>query len=184
MAFTRFHDDSYRMKKQVQESSDVGSYYLNTPGQGMNLPYERDPQIRLQKWGANLQTNYVELENELHGITRKYNRHLPEKNNYKQIATSTQQISYKSKNPTTEESRSSHPAWEYRDLEQVRWERPFLNPQNDLEKRFSSNIQTRILEKDHFQPKIPMVQGRDDFYLHQTSICMGGKNECNHQLMK
>ena len=46
MAFTRFHDDSYRMKKQVQESSNVGSYYLNTPGPGMNLPYERDPHIR------------------------------------------------------------------------------------------------------------------------------------------
>jgi hypothetical protein len=34
MAFTRFHDDSSRIKKQVEESSFVGIYMLNVPGPG------------------------------------------------------------------------------------------------------------------------------------------------------
>ena len=61
MSFTRFHDDPNRIKKQIDESSFAGRYMLNTPGQGMNLPFSEDPQIRLQKWGANLQTNTVNL---------------------------------------------------------------------------------------------------------------------------
>ena len=57
-----------------------------------------------------------------------------------------------------------HPAWMYRDLEQPRWEQPFLNPQANLEKGFHDNIQTRILEKDFFVPKIPIVDNMTGNY--------------------
>jgi hypothetical protein len=40
----------------------------------------------------------------------------------------------------------------YRDLEHPRWETPIINPQANLEKPFHDNIQTRILEKDFYQP--------------------------------
>ena len=43
MSFTRFHDDPNRIKKQVEESSAVGNYSLNTPGQGTDLPFMEDP---------------------------------------------------------------------------------------------------------------------------------------------
>ena len=72
MAFTRFHDDSARIKKQVEESSFVGRYMLNTPGPGDNLPFFEDPQLRLQKWGANLKTNTVNMESDLLGLTRPH----------------------------------------------------------------------------------------------------------------
>ena len=40
------------------------------------------------------------------------------------------------------------------------------------------NIQTRIIEKDNFTPKIPMV-GQQHFYLTGHSLCIGGKEpEC------
>ena len=55
MAFTRFRDDPHRIQKQLEESTYVGRYTLNTPGQGMDLPFNEDPHIRLQKWGAKLQ---------------------------------------------------------------------------------------------------------------------------------
>jgi hypothetical protein len=41
----------------------------------------------------------------------------------------------------------------YRDLEQKRWETPFVNPQANVEKRFADNLQTRILEKDFYEMK-------------------------------
>ena len=71
MSFTRFHDDPERIKKQAQESSDVGRYWLNTPGQGVNIGFVEDAHIRLQGWGANLRNNTVELESDLKGITRR-----------------------------------------------------------------------------------------------------------------
>ena len=46
---------------------------LDTPGPGMDLPFVEDPQLRLQKWGANLQTNTLNLESDLLGLSRKNN---------------------------------------------------------------------------------------------------------------
>ena len=179
MSFTRFHDDPVRIQKQLEESSYVGRYTLNTPGQGMDLPFNEDPHIRLQKWGANLHTNSVNLESDLYGLTRTLNRDLVAKNNYKLQSVSSSKKSYREQNPITEESRASHPAWMYKDLEQSRWETPFFNPQNDLERNFGHNIQTRILEKDNFKPQIPVVGNNQQYYLTGSSMCIAGnEREC------
>ena len=34
-----------------------GRYQLDVPGPGVKMPFQDDAQIRMQKWGANLQTN-------------------------------------------------------------------------------------------------------------------------------
>jgi hypothetical protein len=152
MAFTRFHDDPYRIKKQLEESSGPSRYILNKPGQGVNLPFMEDPQMRLQGWGANLRTNTVNLESDLFGMTRPLNRDLVTVNDYKSNSVNTSVVSYPVAEPFVQESRASHPAWMYKDLEQPRWEAPYLNPLNGLEKGFNENIQTRILEKDYYAP--------------------------------
>jgi hypothetical protein len=54
----------------------------------------------------------------------------------------------------TEQSRTIMPAWTARDLEQVDWYYPPLNPQENVCLPFQSNLNTRILEKDYFQRKI------------------------------
>jgi hypothetical protein len=149
MAFTRFHDDPYRIKVQAQDSTFSGRYNLDVPGPGINLPFFEDPQLRIQKWGANLQTNTIGLENDLFGLTKKLNCDTMA-NNYKNVAVPTSKLSYPVENPTVEESRATNPAWMYRDLEHPRWETPWINPQANVEKKFHDNIQTRILEKDFF----------------------------------
>ena len=55
------------------------------------------------------------------------------------------------------ESRASHPAWTFRDLEHPRWETPFINPLAHTDKEFADNIQSRILVKDQFVPVLPDV---------------------------
>jgi len=182
MSFTRFYDDSARIKLQTDMSTFSGRYALDTPGQGTNLPFYEDPQMRLQYWGANLMTNTVNIESELRGITRVLTRRdNEEQNNYKTSATQTSQLSFPTLQPYVEESRASHPAWMYKDVEQTRWETPILNPLANLEKKFHENIQTRILEKDYFTPTIPMVsttsentETNSQYYLTGHSICMGG----------
>jgi len=178
MSFTRFHDDPHRIRKQAQDSSYLGRYMLDKPGQGVDLPFMEDPQLRLQGWGANLRQNAIHLESDLWGLTRPLNRDLEDINNYRAHSVSApMERTYQNAAPFVEESRASHPAWMYKDLEQTRWEHPFINPQSQgLEKGFHENIQTRILEKDFFVPSIPIIEGgKQDYYLSGPSICIGGR---------
>ena len=110
MSFTRFHDDPYRIKKQLEETTYTGRYMLNTPGQGTDLPFMQDPQLRLQKWGANLRDNAINLESDLRGLTRPLNRDLVNQNNYQLQSASSSTMNYKDTAPIVDESRATHPA--------------------------------------------------------------------------
>ena len=178
MSFTRFHDDPNRIRKQSELSTFAGRYQLNTPGPGSDLPYFEDPQIRLEKWGANTMTNTVNLESDLFGLSRRLNRDLVDVNNYKTFSPECRPLNFGNKPEFVEDSRASHPAWMYKDLEHSRWEKPFLNPLANLEKKFPNNVQTRILEKDNFVPSIPLINGSNttEYYLSGRSHCLGGKD--------
>jgi hypothetical protein len=157
--FSRFHDDPARIRKQMAQSTYAERYFLNTPGQGLDLPFFEDPQIRLQQWGGNLYSNPVLLEGELRGIDKKLNRDYldPHQNGLQFTPLKSRPNSYGKMGVFIDESRASCPAWMFRDLEISRWENPLLNPQNGLEKPFLENIQTRIIEKDSYiaTPLIP-----------------------------
>ena len=159
MSFTRFRDDPARIQKQLQESTYLARYQINAPGPGDNLPFQEDPNIRLQGFGANVfRQNTTQLESELFGITRRLNHDLFAENDYKKYGvTDTGGVAtYTSAQPFVEESRASHPAWMYRSADVNRWEEPWLNPLVGLEKPFHENLQTRILEKDYFrEPRFP-----------------------------
>ena len=158
MAFTRFHDDKNRIIKQLQESTDVGRYMLNVPGNMGTTPcFVNDPHIRMDKWGANLRTNKTNLESDLLGLTRTINRDCESMNLYTNYTEASSSIEYPTCGDATNQSRATHPAWEYRDLEQPRWENPLLNPQINLEPQFKTNVSTRILAKDKHSPIIPCI---------------------------
>lgn len=190
MSYTRFNSDPDRLRKYAAESSFAGKYALNTPGPGDKLPYVEDPQMRMQFWGANLMTNTVNLESDLRGLTRKMNRDGIDINDYKLNAAGgmAAAANYGSLPTFIDESRATHPAWMYRNTEIDRWEQPFINPQANVEKVFPDNIQSRILEKDHFRPSVPVVAGNisndpkvnadnmafPKYYMTGKSVCMGG----------
>ena len=154
MANTRFYYDPCRTKKELQQATDPGRWILNVPGNGENPYYIEDPQIRIQKWGGNLRTNTINLESELLGVNRKLIRDCLGKNNYQNFNVSNEAIKYPSNTSlSTEQSRATDPAWMFRDLEQVNWYYPQLNPQENTCFPFQNNLSTRILEKDYFTPK-------------------------------
>jgi hypothetical protein len=155
MAFTRFHDDPCRINKQLQESTGLGRYMLNVPGNGSKPLYMDDPFIRMQKWGGNLMTNTVNLESDLFGLSRNTNRDDIQSNDYKLNAVKSQPVEYQSVAAYTDQSRATHPAWEYRDLEQTKLSILHLNPQENVCFTFQNNLSTRILEKDIFLAKAP-----------------------------
>jgi hypothetical protein len=154
MAFTRFKYDDCRTKKSLQQATDPGRWILNVPGNGNTPFYMEDPQIIPQKWGGNLRTNTINLESDLRGVNRQLSRDCLGKNEYQKYNVPNQAIQYPSCSQlTTEQSRATNPAWWYRDLEQVDWQYPPLNPQANTCLPFQNNLSTRILEKDYFTPK-------------------------------
>jgi len=154
MASTRFFYDPCRTKKQLQQATGPGRYILDVPGNGSNPCYIEDPQIIIQKWGANLRTNTINLESDLRGVNRHLNKDCLGKDNYQNYNVPNQAIQYpKCSKLTTEQSRATNPAWWYRDLEQNNFEYPPLNPQSNVCLPFQNNLSTRILEKDYFTPK-------------------------------
>ena len=157
MSFTRFHDDPCRIQKQLQEQTGLGRYMLNVPGNGDKPCFMEDPFIRMQKWGANLMTNTINLESDLMGLSRNSNRDCLSENDYKLNATVSSKVNYPSCNSITDQSRATHPAWMSRDLEQVNWYILPLNPQENTCMGFQNNLNTRILERNSYVASYPCL---------------------------
>jgi hypothetical protein len=176
MACTRFYYDPCRTKKQLQQATDPGRWILNVPGNGENPCYIEDPQIIIQKWGANLRTNTINLESELLGVNRQLSRDCLGKDNYNAFNVPNEAIKYPTCNALyTDQSRTTNPVWWYRDLEQVDWYYPPLNPQENTCLPFQNNLNTRILEKDYFTPKRECTINETKNYLPSSySLIRGG----------
>ena len=151
MSFTRFNDDSHRIIKKLQESTDPGRYMLDVPGNGPTPSFMEDPHIRLQKWGANLHSNTVNLESSLIGIGNKINRDC---SSNKTTFPNTKPEKYPICQSFTEQTRATNPAWTARDLEQNNFKILLLDPQENTCIPFQNNLNTRLLEKDKFIPHL------------------------------
>ena len=110
MSFTRFHDDPCRIQKQLQETTDIGKYVLDVPGNGSRPLYIEDPFIRLQHWGGNLRTNTINLDSDLKGLTRKLNKDSIKSNNFNNYSVRTNFISSQTKGEFSQQPRTTHPS--------------------------------------------------------------------------
>lgn len=144
------------LQKRLQESTGPGRYMLDTPFTTKDKTcFVEDPFIRLQKWGANMQTNPINIESDLRGLTRNNTRDCISKNQYNLSKAKTDSITYPICDQTTEQTRTTHPAWVVRDLEQTnRYILP-LNPQEHTCFPFYNNVNTRIIEKNNHVTFIP-----------------------------
>lgn len=156
MSFSSIKCDPARIAKELEQSTFSGRYMLDAPGPGPNVGFSEDPFIRLQRFGANQRTNTLNIESDLLGLTRTLvgNDNVVE-NNYLKNKTKSKKVKYGNQLPTTEQSRAIMPAWTARDLEQTNWGNIPLDPQEHICIPFQNNLSTRILEKEHFIPKIP-----------------------------
>lgn len=158
MASTRYNSDRARLEKRNMIDTVVGRYMLDTPGNGVELPYIADPHMRIQKSGTNFCENMIDINSDLRCMTRPLTRDIPELNDYKKYAAKPNK-SYTSEpdevNYVSDETRASNPAWVLKESELNRWVMPLINPvdMNYVSKPFYENLNTRILERDYFKPK-------------------------------
>lgn len=150
MSITNIKNSQCRIEKELDISTSTGRYQLNVPGPGNNPNIELDPHIRLQKWGGNLQTNTIQLESELFGITKTMNRDCIHQNNYRENKVHSVPISTGTNNSFVDQTRASMPAWTLRDVEQSHWNILHENPQEKVEIPFEYNQSTRIFVKDQY----------------------------------
>jgi len=159
MAFTRFNYDPCRTAKILQESTGPGRYMLDAPGPGCRPCFMEGPYIRLQKWGANLRSvpggHPIDIDSDLLGITRPLTKDCIEKEYPAAGVVKSNKVNYSNCKPFTDQSRVTHPAFMYRDLEQVDWWPLILNPQENVCMDFQNNLDTRLLEKDYHVTKVP-----------------------------
>ena len=133
MAFTRIKDDEVRIKKYLQESTEQGQYMISVPGNGLAPDYIEDPHSRLEKWGANLADNAIDLESDLRGLTRQLNRDEVSKGVHNGHSVDVEDRQYsKVNNKGTEQSRATHPAWWHREEQQYRSENLLFSDPQDL----------------------------------------------------
>jgi hypothetical protein len=177
MSFTRFRDDPARVKKQLQQSTDVGRYRLNVPGPGDKPHYVEDPYIRPQLWAGNIMTNTVDIEAELFGLSRRLNRDSVENYHHDESASLATRTNEMIRCPTrggssVEQTRATHPAWMLRDVEQDNWKMLHFDPQDNVFMPFFNNLNTRIIEKDQFVPQttVPSLSNDDMYFsVHPTN---------------
>lgn len=156
MANTRFFYDSARTKKKLQQSTGPGRYILNMPGNGCTPCFVEDPHIRLQEWGANLRStednNPVDILSDLQGLTRPLSKAPLE---YTKYSVKTNKRSFPECTTTyTDESRVTHPAWQYKGMGEARWEYPVSDPQKNAYMTFANNLNSTIIYNDNYVPKV------------------------------
>jgi len=151
MALTSIKNDAARIEKELQQATGTGRYTLNVPGPGDFMPFQNDPHIRLQKWGANFNSNIIDLENKLRRVDRPLNR-----DEHKYVYEKVNQLptSYPSVNMMTDQSRVTHPAWSYLDKEQDRWDMPLHNYQDKSMISFANNVSSRTQQKNIFEKNL------------------------------
>ena len=162
MSFTRFYDDPCRVQKYLEETTNIGNYNLNVPGNGINLPFIDDPYIRMEKWGANLTNNVINVESDLKGLTRKLNRDNKVINDYNKNSVNYSINNYSNNsNEITQQPRATNPAWTLRELNSINtpnipnnFNYLHKDPQENIGYSFNNNISTRIVEKDFYNTRI------------------------------
>ena len=161
MANTRYNYDDLRTVKILQESTGPCRYIMNVPGPAQSTTYVADPQMRLQGFAGNNRRvrggHPIDIDSDLRGITRRIvgsGSHMyPNKG-----VTKSEPIKYQENKGTMQrQTRVTHPAREYRHLEQTLVFPLLLNPQENVCFHFENNLNTRLLERDSYVPKLPCL---------------------------
>ena len=164
MAFTRAYDDKDRVNTFLQQDVNNLKYMVNVPGNGTRPYYIEDPQVRLQKFGANISSNIVDINSGLKGMDKVLSRDGNCPNNGRGGNSSSFDNHYSRlcfptvSSAITDQPRATEPAWALRDLEANRWNYLHSNPQNHIEVEFVNNVSSRILEKNNYDNTCKIIK--------------------------
>lgn len=151
MASTNIKNDPARIKKQLEIMTGPSRWYMNVPGNGLDLPFIDNPQIRMQEWGSNFATNFIDVDNQLKRLDQPLTIDCM-KSKVKPIKLD--EPSYPNKSFNIDTPSISNPAWNLRGKEDnYMFEVVDENHTNIYEVPFKTDLGTRIYEKDIYCKK-------------------------------
>jgi hypothetical protein len=150
MSSTRIRNDPIRISKENEIFTNEGRYQIDVPKWNNRHEFFQDPQIRIQTWEGNKYSNRIDIENAILSYNKPLSRDYPTKDVYTNYTPSNiKSPEYDNCLKTiTDDSRAVLPPFIFRDMEINRFEEPFLNPQNNIEIPFHTNINSKLIEKD------------------------------------
>lgn len=157
-AFSRRLYDGCKMTDDLRVQTGPGRYQLGAPPQYCNSSYAPEPTVRLQKWGAAQNGQYMktDVESDLFNINRPTTKNVC--GNYN---PGTDKINKSPLVPVKEASfpntysRLVDPPCTLRSSGWNRWEWLCENPQEGVMVPFDWNVTSRLQQKDQFRPCIP-----------------------------
>jgi len=163
MSSTRIRNDPIRIYKENEIFTNEGRYQIDTPKWNNRIEFFEDPQIRIQKWEGNKYSNRIDIENDILSYNKPLSRDYPTKDIYSDYRpANVTPPNYENCSKTiTDDSRAVLPPFIFRDMEVNRFEEPFINPQNNIEIPFQTNINTKLIEKDGLYEKLPSANEID-----------------------
>ena len=152
MAFTNIRYDNARTAVALVEATAACRYNLQVPGNGPKPCYLEDPCLRIQKWGANLRTNSVDLETALRGQMRTTGCDAaPAGKGGLPVLPASEAMTYPVCDaPSVEQTRAIDPPWTALDKDHTRWLSLWNDPQEMTQIPFPCYLSTRVLHKDNF----------------------------------
>ena len=157
-AWNRRTYDGGKTTDDIRISTAPGRYMLSEPPQYCNACYVPDPSIRMQKWGASLNSQYIktDVESDLLNLNRPTTKTISDQYN------PTTNVINASANTKTKDcqfqqtySRLIDPPCTLRSTGWNRWEWLCQNPQEGIMLPFDNLVTTRLSAKDSFRPCIP-----------------------------
>tara|TARA_B100001123_G_scaffold325531_1_gene365949 strand:+ start:195 stop:848 length:654 start_codon:yes stop_codon:yes gene_type:complete len=168
MSLTSLSYDCCAGKVRVNESEDIGKYYMNAPVVDCNGCYPAQPTTRLQKFGDSLSKNIslIDISSELKGITRKLSecpskkfKPCEKKIQYGYQCVDDQLENFKDCDFfTPDNTRMSNPPSTLRGTGWNRWEWLWADPQKGafgLMYPFDTNVNVQLLAKDNHRACLP-----------------------------
>ena len=152
---------------RINESADIGKYYMNQPLVDCEGCYPASPNMHLQKFGVSLSENIslVDISSELKGITRKLSdcpskkfKPCEGKVQYGYQCVDDKLKNYKDCVFPSDHTRMSNPPSTLRGTGWNRWEWLWADPQKSphgLMYPFDTNINVQQLSKDNHRPCLP-----------------------------
>lgn len=150
--------DGCKTTDDMRVTTGPGRYQLDAPPQYCNATFAPEPTVRLQKWGAAQNSQYMktDVESDLLNINRPTTKNVC--GNYdpaKDKMNATPPTPVKEESFPNTFSRLVDPPCTLRSSGWNRWEWLCENPQEGAMFPFDWNVTTRLQQKDQFRPCIP-----------------------------
>jgi hypothetical protein len=175
MSFSKLSYDSCAYNKSLEESTNVGKYFLDTPKNNCDKNcFYPSPNLRLAKTGVAECSHkpLIDVSSELLGLNYNATKCPSEKYFPHEYCKHNDLVDCKNDFLQSEDTKISNPPCTLKGTGWNRWEWLCFNPQKFALEPFERDVQNRIITKDNHRPCVPdPIDQKNVFPNNDSDIC-------------